>query len=76
MVVIRSNEFITTYYCNLLQFITITSTFAAPGLPARRVDLVVWQDAYYILLQNTTITTWLLLVTTKISLLPIVHLGT
>jgi hypothetical protein len=53
-----------------------TSTFAAPGLPARLVDLVVWQDAYYILLHNTTITTWLLLVTTIFSLLPIVHLGT
>ena len=75
MVVIRSNEFITTYYCNLMHFITITSTFTTGCLGGYSPDTLVEGFPYYVLLPNITITSGLLPVTTSFSLLPIVVPG-
>ncbi len=75
-VVTCSNEVNTTYYCNLLPLLHGYFTCHTTPSGAIAPEGVLWLNPYYILLPNTTITTLLLPVTTKFSLLPIVHLGT
>ncbi len=57
-------------------YFIVTSLVTPPRLGPIAPEGVLWLNPYYILLPSTTITTSLLAVTTKFSLLPIVHLGT